>query len=170
MTTTYIVAPGRVYTPAELASGTCPPRGTRGTSHDGREYVLVEVAGTQVTAGLMGTIGSAAGPYVFTIIAAGTGPNTVYNRVGLCVSSVTASASHFIWAQIYGACSVIASLSSLPFVMLRPAITNAGTVDDGITSLSSVFDGLYLTATSGLQDTLVAAMLNYPMLTRQSIA
>lgn len=170
MTTTYIVAPGRVYTPAELASGTCPPRGTRGTSHDGKEYILVEVAGTQVTSGLVGSIGSAAGPYVFTLLAAGTGPNTVYQAVGVCVSSVTASASHFIWAQIYGRCSVVSSLSALPYVQLRPAITNAGTVDDGITSLSSVFSGMYLTATSGLQDTLVAAMLTYPMLTRQSIA
>jgi len=169
-------SPGRVYTPDELVKGVCPARGTRARTHDGKEYILCEVSGTQVTVsgsiGRIGTLAPAAGvsPFRFSMFTAGDEVVTKHGAVGAAIVSVTASASMLIWVQIYGACSLIASLSSLPYVQLRPSITGTGTVDDGITSLSTVIDGAWLTATSGLQDTATAAWLNYPVMSRQSIA
>ena len=72
--------------------------------------MLVEVAGTQVTvSGSIGRIGVIPGGNRLPV-QYGHGRHdvpTVHGLAGVAIVSVTASASMLIWAQIYGACSLI---------------------------------------------------------------
>jgi hypothetical protein len=95
-----------------------------------------------------------------TVAAAGNPAASNATTLGVARTSVTASASAYIWVQRYGVGSVQASASTLPFVRLSMAAA-AGLVDDAVTSVSGGIIGLTLTATTAASG-ITACFLNYP--------
>ena len=164
----YIVGidPGRVYTNDEAVNkGKCPVAGTLGTTANGNVYKMVEVTTAQnLTEGLVVTISSSHK----ATVAATVQPGTAIRELGIVRATATASASSFIWAQVYGRGTVaVSSASALPNVVLVMGIT-PGMVDDGTpTSASAFIDGLTLTATSDVAGALTAAIINWPMFSGQ---
>lgn len=152
------IDPGSVYTQDQMKKGKCPVAGTMAQTADGKIYRMVEVTTSQnLTKGMIATIDQ--NHKATVAIANGPAP-TSQNQIGVIVATVTASASSFVWAQLYGPTSVLASLSCLPNLILTGG-TTAGNVDDSVSTLSAVIEGLWLTATSSVTG-LSAAMLNYP--------
>lgn len=150
-------APGVQYTGTELLQGKCPSVGTMYTK-DGKAYVMCLVAASQnLIDGHLVTIDSG---FVVTIVAAGPQASNLVTKLGVARTSVTASASAYIWVQVYGAGSVRATASTLPAVRLCMSGA-AGLVDDAIASVSGTIAGLVLTATTAASG-LTACFIDYP--------
>jgi hypothetical protein len=95
-----------------------------------------------------------------TVAAAGNPAASSAALLGVARTSVTASASVYIWVQRWGVGSVRASASTLPNIRLSMSAA-AGAVDDAVTSGSGGIVGLVLTATTGATG-ITACFLNYP--------
>lgn len=150
--------PGSVYTQDQLKKGKCPAVGTMGTTADGKVFRMVEVAASQnLVKGMLVTLD---GNHKATVAIAGGPASTAQQELAIIIATVTASASALVWAQVYGRCNVLASLSALPNVILTGAAT-AGYVDDAVSTLSAVIEGLHLTATVAATG-LSAAILSFP--------
>lgn len=153
---------GRIYTPAEFRQGKCPTRGTRlETGDGGKEYLFCEVAASQNL--IHGQVVSVSSGFVVTVAAVATA-NTRADQLAVVITSasVTASASMFIWCQIYGRTQVMASTSILPNIGLKIGTTAGVLTTAGATTASAHAPGIILTATSGVVPALTAAILNYP--------
>lgn len=151
-------APGVQYTGTELLQGKCPVVGTLYRTSDGKEYVFCLVAASQNL--INGNLVTIASGFTVTIAAAGPQASNLVTKLGVARTSVTASASAYIWVQVYGAGSVRATASTLPDVRLCMSAA-AGVVDDAIASVSGCIEGLVLTATTGASG-LTACMIDYP--------
>lgn len=158
---TYIIGaqPGRVYTPEEFRTGKVPARGTLATDNAGKVYLLCEVASGQNL--LNGHVVTVSGGFVVTVAAVATG-NTRADQLAVAVVSVTASASMFIWCQVYGRSNVLASTSILPNIGLKIGTTAGVLTTAGAVTASAHTPGITLTATSNVVPALTAAILNYP--------
>lgn len=154
--------PTTQYSGDDLLRGKCPRPGTRATINDAdgtKEYVLCLVAAAQnLVNGHLVTINAAS--FTVTIAAAGNPAASSALMLGVARTSVTASASAYIWVQRAGVGSVLSSASTLPNVRLSMAAA-AGTVDDAVTSVSGGLIGIYLTATTAASG-ITACVLNYP--------
>lgn len=152
---------GRIFTPAEYRRGQCPSRGTRITTADSKEYILCEVAASQNL--ILGQVVTVSSGFVVTVAAVATG-NTRADQLAVAITSasVTASASMFIWCQIWGRSQVMASTSILPNIGLKIGTTAGVLTTAGATTASAHTPGIILTATSGVVPALTAAILNYP--------
>lgn len=160
------ISPGTQYTGDDLVKGKCPSPGFTGETaspgSDNKEFVLCLVAAAQnLIDGTLVTID----PTTFTVTVAAAGPPAPGSAslLGVARTSVTASASAYIWVQRYGVGSVLATASTLPNVKLTISAA-AGTVDDAIATASGVIDGLILTATTSVSS-LTACFLTYPRFT-----
>lgn len=151
-------APGVQYTGTEFLQGKCPVVGTLYRTSDGKEYVFCLVAAAQNL--IDGHVVSIASGFVVTIAAAGPPAGNSTLKLGVARTSVTASASAYIWVQVYGLGSVRATASTLPAVRLTMSAA-AGTVDDAIVSVSGCIEGLVLTATTAATG-LTACFIDYP--------
>jgi len=166
---TYMIGinPGQKYSSDDIVKGNGPGAGTHGKTADGKEYVMCVIAAAQnLLNGHLVTIDAA---FAATIAAAGPpGPNAA-QRLGVVrlgssvIATVTASASEYVWVQIFGVGSVLATASTLPNVTLTMSAA-AGTVDDAVATASGVIDGLVLTATTAASG-ITAAILTYPRFT-----
>lgn len=154
--------PTTQYSGDDFVKGKCPRPGTRATTNDAdgtKEYVMCLVAAAQnLVNGNLVTINAAT--FVVTIAAAGNPAAANALMLGVARTSVTASASAYIWVQRAGVGSVLASASTLPNVRLSMAAA-AGFVDDAVTSVSGGIIGLYLTATT-VASGITTCVLNYP--------
>jgi len=159
--------PGRIYTDTEIAQGK-QSVGQRLSVKDpvaggDKEYVLCCVAASQNL--VTGTIVTISGDFVVTVAATGTA-NTSHHLLGVAITapgaSATASASAYIWVQVYGRTSVRASLSVLPNVGLKIGTVAGVVTDTAAASASAAIWGITLTATSNLANELCAATLTYP--------
>jgi hypothetical protein len=157
----YIVGidPGRIYTQTQLTKGICPSVGTMGQTSDGKIFRMVEVTTSQNL--VKGMIVSLDANHKATVAVAGGPAPGVAQELAVVIATVTASASQLVWAQLYGRCNVLASLSCNPNVQLTGGAT-AGWVDDVVSTLSAVIEGIHLTATATTGGGLTAAILNYP--------
>lgn len=165
-------SPGAVYTETDFVRGKCPNPGTKSAMVDAqgsKEFIMCKVAASQnLTNGHVVTISRIAGgtgiDWIATVAAANApGNGLADNRtVGVAVCSITASASTFIWVQVYGRGNVQASLSALPNIPLKIGSV-AGNVDDDVTSsLSGYIEGIVLLTTSSTAGIITACFLNYP--------
>ena len=152
--------PGTVYSQTDQLRGKCPATGsTYQDETNGKVYKLAIIAASQnLNQGHVVTLDA---NFVATILAAGAPAETAQTEVAVAMATVTASVSQLIWCQVYGRCNVLASVSCLPNVVLTGAAA-AGTVDDALTTLSAVIDGIHLTTSVGAVSALTAAILNYP--------
>lgn len=158
--------PGRIYTSDEIAQGKAS-KGQRLSVKDpagggDKEYVLCVVAASQNL--ISGQVVTIDGDFAITVAAVAVA-NTAANQLGVCVTptvSGTASASTYIWVQVFGRGYVMASLSALPAVALKIGSVAGQVDDDAAASASAGIHGIVLTATSGLAATLCAAILTYP--------
>lgn len=154
-------APGVQYSGTELLQGKIPRVGTKLVTSDAdgnKEYLLCLVAAAQnLIDGHLVTIASG---FVVTVAAAGPPAGNSVSRLGVARTSVTASASAYIWVQVYGSGSVQATASTLPNVRLTMSAA-AGAVDDATSSTSGAIIGLHLTATTGVTG-ITACFLDYP--------
>ena len=160
--------PQEVYSSDDLAQGKGYKQGTRGTDHAGREYVFVLVAASQnLVAGNVVTLGNATtGMNVATILAsAAPAPGASVYPVGVCVTSITASASAYIWAQVYGTCSVgftDTTASNLPGAPCMPSSV-PGSIKGSLNTASSFIEGMVCLATTSAAG-LGPVFLSYPRL------
>lgn len=163
------IKPNEVFAGTDTAVGKVAV-GTRGLGHDGKEYIFCLVAASQnLVSGNLCTIqstGTGAAAFTATILATGApAPGASGIPIGVCVSSITASASTYIWLQTYGSCNVTitdATASNLPGHILVPA-SASGAVRGAIATASSFLGGITLSATASTGST-GAAFLNYPRL------
>ena len=160
--------PGEVYTSDEhLALGFAI--GTKGTDSNGKEFVMTVVAASQnlVNGQVVGLIpGAGTAAYTATVLASASPVPGTGNMLAVVVCSVTASASAYIWVQVYGSCQILVTdttASNLPGHLLTPSSV-PGSLRGGLATASSFVDGLVLTAT-GSTAALTAAFLSYPHLT-----
>lgn len=155
-------APGTQYSGDDLLKGKCPSPGVHAVVNDAngrKDYVLCLVAASQnLTDGALVTIDPTS--FTVTIAAAGPPAPAASNMLGVARTSITASASAYIWVQRFGVGSVLATASTLPNVTLTMSAA-AGTVDDAIATASGVIDGLWLTATTAATG-ITTCFLNYP--------
>lgn len=159
------INPGEVYTSDDRSQGKGFTVGTKGFDHAGKEYIYCLVAASQnlVTGNLVSLISAAGVAFTATIYATGgpaPGPGT---PLGLCVTSVTASASSYIWVQVFGAASASitdATASNLPNHLVVPASVS-GAIRGTIATASSFIEGMTFTATSSTGST-GAVFLSYP--------
>ena len=165
----YIVGikPGEVYTSTDIQEGKGFKRGTRGTDSDGKEYVFVRVAASQnLVSGHVVTLGAGATFNVATILAsAAPTPGASVYPVGVCVTSITASASTYIWAQVYGTCQALftdVTASNAPGVPCMPSSVPGG-VKGSLNTASSFIEGMVMVATTTVAG-LGAVFLSYPRL------
>jgi hypothetical protein len=158
-------APGTQYSGTDLLQGKIPSPGTVAEANSptgaGRqEYVLCLVAASQnLIDGHLVTID--ASTFTVTIAAAGSPAPGNASMLGIARTSLTASASAYIWVQRYGVGSVLATASTLPNVILGMSGATAGQVDDAVTSASAYIAGLHLTATTAATG-VTPCFLNYP--------
>lgn len=139
--------------------------GAKGTDSKGHEYVWVKIAAAQnIVAGHVVYIDNA---YVATILASGTpapGANGYDLAVAVCTN--TASASMYMWAQVYGSCGLLTSdvtASNLPgHVLVGTSVP--GAVKGAIATASSYISGLTFTVTASSANTVLAGFANYPRL------
>lgn len=153
------MAPGVQYTGDDLVKGKIPSVGTLGETSDGKQYVMCLVAAAQnLIDGHLVTID----PTTFTCTIAAAAPPAPANAniLGVARTSITASASAYIWVQRYGVGSVQATASTLPNLTLTMSAA-AGIVDDAIATASAVIEGLILTATTAASG-ITACFLSYP--------
>lgn len=164
--------PGRIYTGEEIAAGKAS-LGQRlmvkdATSGGDKEYVLCLVAASQNL--ISGHVVTINGGFTVTVAAVATA-NTRRDQLGVAITTqtsvtATASASTYIWVQVYGRTSVITTVSATLGTTLK-----IGTTAGVVTSLtapvtaSAFIHGMVLTATGGTQGTVCAAILSYPSYT-----
>jgi hypothetical protein len=157
----YIIgaSPGSVYSQTDMVRGKCPVPGTRHQdSVAGKEYVLVEVVTGNLTTGMVVTLDA---DWKATQLPALPGAPLSAGQVAVLIATITASASALVWAQVWGRCNIMASLSCLPTTLVSAGAV-AGRVDSDVTSsLSAVIDGIHLTTTASVSG-LNPAVLNYP--------
>lgn len=155
-------APGTQYTGTDLIQGKCPRVGTIARTNDAdgtKEYVFCLVAASQnLIDGHLVTINPVT--FAVTIAAAGPPAAPTMTPLGVARTSVTASASAYIWVQRAGVGSVQASASTLPNIRLTMSAA-AGLVDDAVVSVSGAITGLVLTATTAASG-ITACFLDYP--------
>lgn len=151
------IQPGVQYSGDDFIKGKCPRAGTHGQTSNGNVYVLCLVAASQnLTNGQAVTID---GNWAVTVAAAGP-TVTAGQSLGVAITSVTASASSYIWVQRYGLASAVSvSGSALPNVILGMGAT-AGMLTHGVTTASGVIAGIVLTATGAAG--FAPALLNFP--------
>lgn len=157
------IQPNNVYSASDYANGIAPRTGTRGSTVDSngyeRGYVMCLVAASQnLTDGSLVTIDPST--FTATIVAAGPPAAKTASPLGVATCSVTASASTYIWIQVFGMTSVLSTASTLPNIALTMSAT-AGQVDDATSSTSAFISGLTLNVTTGATG-LTSAFLNYP--------
>ena len=158
--------PGRIYTGDEIAAGKAS-KGQRLSVKDpnsggDKEYVLCEVAASQNL--ILGHVVTISGDFVVTIAAVAVA-NGAHHQLGVAITptvSGTASASTYIWVQVFGRTLVRASLSALPNIALKIGSVAGNVDDDAAASASAAIHGIVLTATSNLAAELCAAILTYP--------
>ena len=161
------ITPGEVYDSTDRTQGKGFTVGTRGFDHAGREYIYCLVAASQnlVSGNLVSLISATGVAYTATIYATGgpaPGPGT---PLGLIVSSITASASTYVWVQVFGtaAASITdATASNLPNHLVVPASVS-GAVRGTIATASSFIAGMVFTATASTGST-GNVFLSYPRL------
>jgi len=159
-------SPGTIYSETDQVQGKCPVLGTKLVVADPagstKEYILCKVAASNNL--ISGQVCTINGNFVVTVAAVAVG-NTRQDQLGVAITPVTsgtASASTIIWVQIFGRCSILASVSTLPNIGLKIGVT-AGTVTaQGAVTASGHTHGIVLVATSGIQGALAPAQLNYP--------
>lgn len=160
------IKPAEVYSAEDRAQGKGYQIGTRAVDQNGKEYVYCLVAASQnlVSGNLVSLIpATGGGAYTATIYATGgpaPGPGT---PLGLCVASVTASASNYIWVQVYGSANASitdATASNLPNHLVVPASVS-GAVRGTIATASSFIAGMVFSATASTGST-GAVFLQYP--------
>lgn len=152
------INPGAQYSGSDFIAGKCPKPGTSGRDGSSREYTLCLVAASQnLTNGQVVTIDGN-----FAVTVAASNPTVSAGQaLGVAITSVTASASAYIWVQRFGlAAAVSASASANPGVVLGMSGATAGMLDDGVTSASGVIAGIVFTATA--TSGFAPALLNYP--------
>lgn len=156
--------PTVALTEAEQAtSGTGFKAGAKATDSKGHEYVFVKLAAAQnVVAGHVVYFDAS---YVATILAsAAPAPGVSGYMLGVAVCTNTASASMFMWAQVYGSCGLLTSditASNLPGHILVPTSV-PGAVKGGLATASSYISGLVFTVTASSVNTVLAGFANYP--------
>jgi hypothetical protein len=142
--------------------------GTRAVNKDGKEFIYCLVAASQnlISGNLVYIIpASGAGAYTATIMGTGgaaPGPGT---PLGMIVSSVTASASNYVWVQVYGSAAMTitdATASNLPNHLVVPASVS-GAIRGTIATASSFIEGIVFSATASTGST-GAVFLSYPRL------
>ena len=161
------ITPGEVYTSDDRAQGKGFAPGTRGFGAAGKEYVMVLVAASQnLVNGNVVTLGTGATFNVATILAsAAPAPGASVYPVGVAVCSITASASTYIWAQVYGTCQVgftDVTTSNAPGVPCMPSSV-PGSVKGSLNTASSFIEGMVMVATTTAAG-LGAVFLSYPRL------
>ena len=164
------IKPQEVYQGTETANGKVAV-GTRGFDSNGKEYIFCLVAASQnlVTGNLVTLISTGTGANFGTVTILGTGGAApgLGTPLGVCVSSITASASSYIWVQVYGSCNVSitdATASNLPGHLVIPASVSGAVRASGVATASSFIEGLVFTATASTGST-GAMFLSYPRLT-----
>jgi hypothetical protein len=157
--------PGRIYTDTEVSQGK-GNLGERLSVKDSaggvKEYIFCMVAASQNLIG--GQVVTISGGFAVTVAAVSTG-STRQDQLGVAIiapNSTTASASNYIWVQVYGRCSVMASTSILPNIGLKIGTTAGVLTTQGAVTASAHTHGIVLTATSGVVPALTPAILNYP--------
>jgi hypothetical protein len=160
------IKPGEVYTSDDRAQGKGYQVGTRGVDSNGKEYIYCVVAASQnlVNGNLVSLLpGGGTAAFTATIYATGgpaPGPGT---PLGVITTSVTASASNYVWVQVFGSCNVSitdATASNLPNHLVVPASVS-GAVRGAIATASSFIEGLTFSATASTGST-GAMFLSYP--------
>jgi hypothetical protein len=159
------ITPGEVYSSDDRSQGKGFQVGTKGFDHSGKEYIYCLVAASQnlVSGNLVSIISAAGVAFTATIYATGIpapGPGT---PLGLIVTSVTASASNYVWVQVFGAASASitdATASNLPNHLVVPASVS-GAIRGTIATASSFIEGMVFTATSSTGST-GSVFLSYP--------
>jgi len=152
---------GRIFTEAEIKTkGKGHAAGSRVVDKDGKEYVFCQVAASQnLINGHVVTINAG---FVVTVAAVATG-NTRGDQLGVAViTTLTASASMYIWVQTYGRGNVLASTSILPNIGLKIGTTAGVLTTAGAVTASAHTPGIILTATSNVVPALTACILQYP--------
>ena len=125
--------PGEVYTSTDITDGRTPATGTVGTDSSGKQYVFVLVAASQnlVNGNVVTFGGSTAGaPFTATILSSAAPAPGNNTPLAVAVCSITASASTYIWAQVYGSGNVRVTdvtASNLPLHILTPSSTPGDT-------------------------------------------
>lgn len=166
MTAIVGIKPAEVYTSTDRSNGQGFTVGTRGFDHQGKEYIYCLVAASQnLVSGNLVSLNPTAGGAVYTatIYATGgpaPGPGT---PLGLCVASITASASTYIWVQVFGSAAASitdATASNLPNHLVVPASVS-GAVRGAIATASSFIEGMVFSATASTGST-GAVFLSYP--------
>lgn len=155
-------SPGRIYTEADFTKGKVPAKGTFAMDEaGGKAYILCQVAASQNLIG--GQVVTVSGGFVVTVAAVAAG-NTRGDQLAIAITSasVTASASMYIWCQVYGRSQVMASTSILPNVALKIGTTAGVVTTAGAVTASVHTPGIILTATSNVVPALTACILNYP--------
>ena len=103
---------GEVYTGDHIRQGKGATLGSIGNNGQGKNYIMCRVAAAQDL--VNGTIVTWDGSFECTIASA-TAPSSAAGRqVAVAQCSVTASASTYIWCQIWGPCIVRASAALPP--------------------------------------------------------
>lgn len=161
------IKPGEVYDSTDRAQGKGFKVGTRGVDSDGKEYVMVLVAASQnLVTGTVVTLGVGATFNVATILAsAAPTPGANVYPVGVCVTSITASASTYIWAQVYGTCQALFSdttASNIPGYAVTPCSV-PGAIKGSLATASSFIEGIVMIATTTVAG-LGNVFLSYPRL------
>jgi hypothetical protein len=142
--------------------------GAKGTDSKGHEYVYVKVAASQtISAGHVVYWDS---NYVATLLAsAAPAPGVNGYQLGVAACTNTASVSMFMWAQVYGSCSLQISevtASNLPGHVLVQT-SHPGTVKGLGATASSYISGLILQVTASVTGVLYAGFANYPRVAPQ---
>lgn len=147
----------------QSTSGTGFKAGAKGTDSKGHEYVFVKMSASQNV--VAGHVVYWDQNYVATILSsAAPTPGVSGYQLGVAVCTNTASASMFMWAQVYGSCNVLTSevtASNLPGHVLVPT-SHPGALKGAIATASSYVSGLVFTVTASIAATAQAAFANYP--------
>lgn len=157
------MAPGTRYTETDLKRGKgCNP-GTRGVDSSGREFIMLRVGTAQVTNGVAVVFNTLDFTTVLGTAAGAAQPNL--GPVAIVYTSITASTSQFVWAQVYGNCAIGimgATASALPGAAVKFGADGAVTAV-GVVTTSQYISGMNCMATNSVQDSPVAKLfLNYP--------
>ena len=164
------MAPAEVFSDTDKARGLIPAIGTKGIDSAGKEYVVCLVGASQnLIAGHVVTFsgtGSAVPMHTAIILASASPAPGAGAMCGVVNCSITASASNYIWVQVYGSANVLTTdttASNLPNHLVTPSSV-PGAVRGGLATASSFVDGLVFTVTASTAAN-YAAFLNYPHLT-----
>ncbi len=146
-----------------VPSGRTMKAGTQVEDNAGNIYVCVKAVASQNI--INGNVVSFDGSWGATIMPSGPGApaGAVHKQLGIAVCSVTASASQFFFAQIYGQGNV--RVTDLTASNLPNHLLVMGSTDGEVKALSGTaslyIGGLVLTATASTA-TLSACFINFP--------